>query len=130
MSITRLPPSGPYSIPRAKSRPVDETREQRLARHLAWCDALHRDRVAAAADLGAPRVLPPRLRLVAPVRAASQQAGRSRLPRGLLRHEGAFFATVLASLACTFVCASLSTPPLISDVVAVSGSITDSVILR
>ena len=88
-----------------------ETREQRLARHLAWCDQLHRERLVASGHLGAPRKLPQHLRLVAPTRPAPPaRPGKS--PRRVLRHETAFFATVLASLVCTFVSASLSTPTL------------------
>ena len=100
-----------------------ETREQRLARHLAWCDQLHRERLAASGVLGAPRKLPQHLRLVAPTRPASP-ARPSKSPPRVLRHESVFFATVLASLACTFVSASLSTPPLAIDVVAIAESST------
>ena len=57
--------SRPYSIPPLESTPLDEASEERLARHLAWCDLLHRNRLAAAAELGTPRTLPQRLRLVA-----------------------------------------------------------------
>ena len=100
-----------------------ETREQRLARHLAWCDQLHRERLAASGLLGAPRKLPQHLRLVAPTRPASL-ARPNKSPRRVLRHESLFFATVLASLVCTFVSASVSTPPLASDVVAIAESVT------
>ena len=54
-------------MPWILSTRLDESREERLARHLAWCDLLHRGRLAAAAELGAPRTLPPHLRLVAPI---------------------------------------------------------------
>jgi hypothetical protein len=74
MSTNRLPASGPHSIPPFKSARFDESREKRLARHLAWCDLLHHDRLAAAAERRAPRALPQRLWLVTPTRAA--QPGR------------------------------------------------------
>jgi len=108
---------------------LPETREQRLARHLAWCDQLHRERLAASGQVGVPRKLPRHLRLVAPTRPASP-AKQSKSPRRALRHETAFFATVLASVVCTFVSASLSTPPLASDVVAIAESVIQSATLR
>ena len=52
-------------LPIKLSTPLNEACEERLARHLAWCDLLHRDRLAAAAEPGTPRTLPQRLRLVA-----------------------------------------------------------------
>ncbi len=52
-------------LPIKLSTPLNEACKERLARHLAWCDLLHRDRLAAAAELGTPRTLPQRLRLVA-----------------------------------------------------------------
>ncbi len=63
LPIKLLSASRPYAIP--PLLPLDEACEERLARHLAWCDLLHRDRLAAAAELGTPRTLPQRLRLVA-----------------------------------------------------------------
>ena len=36
-------------MPSILSTRLDESREERLARHLAWCDLLHRGRLAAAA---------------------------------------------------------------------------------
>ena len=108
---------------------LHETREQRLARHLAWCDQLHRERLAASGQVGLPRKLPQHLRLAAPNRPASP-AKQSKSPRRVLRHETAFFATMLASVVCTFVSASLSTPPLASDVVAIAESVIQSATLR
>ena len=70
MSTNRPPASEQRSIPPSKSMRFDESREKRLARHLAWCDLLHHDRPAAAAERSTPRVLPQRLWLVAPPRAA------------------------------------------------------------
>jgi len=71
MSANRPPASGPHSIPRSKSTRFEESREKRLARHLAWCDLLHYDRLAAAAERSTPRVLPQRLWLVTPGRSGT-----------------------------------------------------------
>ena len=111
-----LPPFGRYTIePGVKSgaksaartsrtHQRDESREQRIQRHLAWCELLQRERLATAADLGTPPRLREPLRFVAPARGQAAAQRRTR------RHESVFFATVLASLFFTFASASLSEP--------------------
>jgi hypothetical protein len=69
-------------MPSILSTRLDESREERLARHLAWCDLLHRGRLAAAAELGAPRMLPPYLRLVAPIAGSIPESVTLRWPAG------------------------------------------------
>jgi hypothetical protein len=42
----------PFKIVRNEPPRLDAEREARIARHLAWCELMHRERLAACADLG------------------------------------------------------------------------------
>ena len=66
---TSLPPFGPYTIPRGDLA----RRESRVAAHLAWCERLHRARLAACMSAPVVPALP--LASTAPPTARQRLAG-------------------------------------------------------
>jgi len=84
-----LPAFGPYTIPRGDA----ERRESRIAAHLAWCEKLHRARLAGRNEALAAEVAPP----ARPAPASAPRLAGAELVGVALLLTSVLLAFVLAS---------------------------------